>query len=206
MRLNITSYSKLLCITVSALIVSSCSLFSPVKVVAPTKYMLNITPPYVPAKKMHRTTLLVLMPETLPVYNTTQMAYSIKPHQVAYFSKNEWAETPSQMFQPLLVQTLRNTHHFRAIATAPFIGHYDYVLSIQILQLQQNFTCYPARLMLKVSAQLVKVSTNRIIATQLFSIEQPMAARAPYAGVFAANHATENVLRQIASFSIAHTH
>ena len=36
---------------------------------------------------------------------TTQMAYSTEAYQIAYFAKNEWAETPSQMIQPLIVKT-----------------------------------------------------------------------------------------------------
>lgn len=181
---------------------SSCSLFSPVKVDPPTKYMLNSPPPYVYSKKYRRATLLILTPETQSVYNTTQMAYSTQPHQIAYFSKNEWAATPSEMFQPLLTQTLRDTHHFHAVATQPFTGQYDYVLSTQILQLKQNFTCFPPVLQMKVNAQLIKASTNRIVATQLFSEEWPMVQRTPYAGVVAANHAAVEILRKLAAFCL----
>jgi cholesterol transport system auxiliary component len=192
--------SKLFFIMMSVAVLSSCSLFSPVKIEAPTRYMINSPPPYVYTKKTSRKTLLVLTPVTQSVYNTTQMAYAIKPHQIAYFSKNEWAENPSEMIQPLLTQTLRNTHSFHAVASQPFTGHYDYVLSTQILQLKQNFTCYPPVLQMKVNAQLINASTNRIIATQLFSEEWPMVQRNPYAGVVAANHATNAILGKIAVF------
>jgi cholesterol transport system auxiliary component len=106
------------------------------------------------------------------------------------------------MFQPLLVQALQNTHYFRAIVTQPFIGRYDYILSTQILQLQQNFIYYPAKLQLTVRAQLINATTNQVIATQLFYKQQMMAKQTPYAGVIAANHAMEDVLRQIATFCL----
>ena len=85
-----------------------------------------------PKKYMRPKILLISVPETIPVYNTTEMAYMIKPYQIAYFSLNQWAETPAEMLQPLLVQTLQNTHHFKAIVTPPYSGHFDYVLNTQI--------------------------------------------------------------------------
>src|SRR5579863_6715718 len=100
-----------------ALTLSSCSLFSPVNLSKDSTYMLNAAPQLSHKKRMHSITLLVLTPETRPAYNTTQMAYSIKPYQVGYFSQNQWAETPSQMIQPLMVQTLQSAHYFHAVVT-----------------------------------------------------------------------------------------
>ncbi len=198
-------YFPNLCVIISAGFLSSCSFFSPVKVEEPTQYVLDRAPLDVPTKRWHDGTLFVQAPDTVQAYNTTQMAYTIKPHQIAYFSKNQWVETPSQMLQPLLVRTLQNTHHFRAVVTVPFTGNYHYSLNTQIIKLEQDFTRCPARLEMVVSAQLINAATNHVIASQLFSEQQPMEQRNPYAGVFAANHAIENILRRIAEFCLRHT-
>src|SRR6476646_1095177 len=95
-------------------LLSACSLFSPVKTET-RKSLLDSVPLETPSEKTREATLLVLIPETAPVYATTQMAYTTEAHQVAYFSQNEWAATPSQMIQPLIVETLRNTHLFSAV-------------------------------------------------------------------------------------------
>ena len=101
------------------------------------------------------------------------MAYTVRPYQIAYFSRNRWAETPAQMLQPLIVQTLQDTHYFHAVVTAPFIGKYDYSLNTQILELKQDYTYKPAKLKLILRAQLSNTATSHVIATTQYAIEEP---------------------------------
>ena len=56
-------------------------------------------------------TLLINIPTTSAAYNTTQMVYSQQPYQLNYFAKNSWVDSPPQMLQPLLVQTLQHSFH-----------------------------------------------------------------------------------------------
>ena len=196
---------KYIFIILTLLLPSSCTLLPPVKPGVGTTYVLCATPKYVPEKKSHASTILVMSPDANPTYNTTQMAYTTKPFQIAYFSENSWAETPPQMFHPLIVQALQNTHYFNAVIIPPFAGRYDYALITQIIALQQDFTCRPALLKLKMRAQLSKTASHEVIATQDFVVHIPFTQRTPYAGVIAANQATEQVLKQIAAFSVQHT-
>ncbi|OGT36496.1 MAG: hypothetical protein A3F11_11965 [Gammaproteobacteria bacterium RIFCSPHIGHO2_12_FULL_37_14] len=191
---------------INMMLLSSCSLFSPVKMEAESNYILNTIPHPVKTQQKHPITLFVSLPETVPAYNTTQMAYTIKPYQIAYFIKNRWAETPSQMLHPLIVQTLQNTGYFHAIVTPPFIGNYDYVLNIQILQLQQNFTYHPAKLQLTWRVQINKIATGKVIATKLFSVRETIPQKSPYGGVIAANRATEKLLAQLVEFCLQKIH
>lgn len=186
----------------SVMMLSGCSLLSPVKSDNQTTYVLNSLPCNLATYRAHATTLMVMQPEISQAYNTTEMAYSIKPYQIAYFSQNRWAETPAQMFYPLLVQTLQNTHFFHAVVTAPYTGNYDYILTTQILQLLQDFSWCPARVQFTVRVQLSKVATGKVIATKQFTVLQPFRNRFPYAGVFAANHATAKMLQEITQFSL----
>src|ERR1700746_2225153 len=101
--------TKVLNIVILSAVLSGCSLFSPVKVVVTKKYTLDETPMEVPSQKNRSLTLFVSEPESRPIYNTTQMAYTTQPHQIAFFSQNEWSETPSQMLHPLILKTLQNT-------------------------------------------------------------------------------------------------
>jgi len=202
MKPSMAKYISMIVIAITMFMVSSCSFLTPVKTDLSTKYILNRVPTYVPTKTTHIISLLVSVPEARPLYNTTQMAYSIKPYQIAYFSQNEWAETPPQMLHPLLIQTLQNTHYFRAIIAPPSTSRYDYMLNTQILELRQDFTHRTPMLFMSVRAQLFKMSTNQVIATKQFSIEQPIPQESPYGGVYAANQATEIILKQIALFCL----
>jgi cholesterol transport system auxiliary component len=182
-------------------LISGCALFSPINIDTKKNVLDNI-PHDLPSEKTHPATLLVLIPETTPAYATTQMAYSTEAYQVAYFTKNEWAETPSQMIQPLVVQTLRNTHYFSEVLSPPYFGHHTFGLRIEILELTQDFTSEPAMLQLAMRISLSREATNQVVATKEFSVSQPMRERNSYAGVVAANEAMPKLLRELARFVV----
>jgi cholesterol transport system auxiliary component len=176
-------------------------LFSPVNMDAKKNVLDNI-PVDLPRETTHSATLLVLTPETVPPYATTQMAYSTQAYQIAYFTKNEWAETPSKMIQPLIAQTLLNTHYFSDVLSPPYFGHHTFGLRIEILQLKQDFASEPAMLQLAMRVSLSHDATNQVVATKELSVSQPMSERTPYAGVVAANEATSKLLRELAKFVV----
>jgi cholesterol transport system auxiliary component len=191
-------------IALCVVIFSGCALFSPVKIDTKTNVLSNI-PLDLPSETIHSATLLVLVPETEPIYATTQMAYTTQAYQIAYFSQNEWAETPSQMIQPLIVKTLRNTHYFSEVLSPPHFGRHTVALRTEILELKQDFTSEPAMLQLKMRFYLSREATNQVIATKEWSVREPMRERNPYAGVAAANEAIAKVLRELARFIIEYT-
>jgi cholesterol transport system auxiliary component len=180
---------------------SGCTLFSPVNVDT-KKNVLNNIPLDLHSERTRPATLLVLEPETTPAYATTQMAYSTQTYQIAYFTKNDWAETPAQMIQPLIVQTLRNTHYFSEVLAPPDFGRHNFVLHSEILELKQDFTSEPAMLQLTMRISLIRDATNQVVATKELSVSQPMSGRDPYAGVVAANEALPKLLRGLAEFVV----
>jgi cholesterol transport system auxiliary component len=180
---------------------SGCTLFSPVNIDT-KRHMLNNIPLDLPSEGAHSATLLVLVPETMPAYATTQMAYSTQAYQISYFSKNEWAETPSQMIQPLIVKTIRNTHYFSEVLSPPYFGRYTFALRIEILELEQDFTSEPAMLQFAMRIHLSRGAANQVVATKELSVREPMSGRSPYAGVVAANEAMPILLRELAKFVV----
>jgi cholesterol transport system auxiliary component len=184
-----------------AVFLSGCTLFSPINIHT-NKNELNDVPLDLPSETTQSSTLLVLTPETLPSYDTTQMAYSTEAHQIAYFVKSEWSETPSQMIQPLVVQTLRNTHYFSEVFSPPYFGHHTFLLSIEVLELRQDFTSEPPMLKLAMRLSLSREAKNQVVATKDFSVSQPMSERNSHAGVLAANEATSKLLRELAKFVV----
>lgn len=199
--MNKRFFSKVFLAKFCGLVLSGCSLLSPVEVKPPHKYMLSEIPVYVP-QQTHSTTLFVSEPDTRPIYNTTQMAYMTHPYQISFYRDNEWSETPSQLLRPLIVKTLQKSCFFHAVVTPPYMGSYDYSLSTNILEFVQDFTACPAMLRLTLKAQLMKGTTNQVIATQEFSINEPILQRSAYAGVIAANHATPVMLRKLVNFTL----
>ena len=188
-------------IVLCVVLFSGCALFSPAK--TDTKqYALNDIPLDLPSERTHSATLLVLVPETESLYATTQMAYTTQAYQIAYFSQNEWAETPSQMVQPLIVETLRHTNYFSDVLLSPDFGRHTFTLHSEILELKQDFTSDPAMLQLTMRFYLSREATNQVIASKELSVREPMRERNPYAGVVAANEAMTQLLRELASFVV----
>ncbi|EJM65494.1 ABC-type transport auxiliary lipoprotein family protein [Pseudomonas sp. GM55] len=192
-------------IALCVVLLSGCALLSPVKIDT-KKYVLNSIPLNLPSEQTYSATLLVLPPETESIYAITQMAYSTKAYEIAYFSQNEWGATPSQMIQPLIVKTLRHTHHFSEVLPSPHFGRHTFALRTEILELKQDFTSDPAMLQLAMRFYLSREATNQVIATKELSVREPMRERTPYAGVVAANEAMGKLLRELAGFVVEKAH
>jgi cholesterol transport system auxiliary component len=185
---------------------SACSLFSPVPGKTTNTYLLSAVPSATNIKKNKSTLILLVAPvQSLPAYNTNAIAYTTKPYQLAYFANNHWAATPAQMLQPLIIQTLQNTHYFSAVISATVNSHYDRVLHTQLLQLQQDFTQHPSVIRLTLQAQLVNATTNQVIDTKEISITEPAIDNNPYSGVIAANKAVVSALQKLMGFCLANT-
>ena len=180
---------------------SGCALLSPVKIET-QKNVLSKVPIDVPSEKTRPATLLVLAPETNAIYDTTKMAYTTESYQIGYFSQNEWAETPSQMIQPLIVQTIRNTGFFSEVVSPPHFGRHTFALRTEIQELKQDFTSDPATLQLAMRFDLSREATNKITATKELAVQEPMREKTPYAGVVVANDAMAKLLRELAKFIV----
>ena len=188
-------------IVLAIALLSGCTLFSPVentiRVAVIDKLPLNL-----PQQKTRPATLLVLPPNTNPVYDTIRIAYRTKPHQVDYFAKQEWGATPAQMLLPLLSRTLENTQAFEAVVTPPYFGPYRYAIRTEITELTQDFTSNPAALSLALRVQLIDGRSNKILLSKAITQHEPILHKGPYAGVVATNDATAQALQTIASFVI----
>jgi cholesterol transport system auxiliary component len=181
---------------------SSCTLLTPANVETRTE-ILDKTPLDLPQAKTHPGTLLVLAPEGSAVFDTTRMAYETRPHEIAYFSKTEWGERPSQMIHPLLVQALQRTHRFSTVVTPPFTGHFTHVLRTEILAIEQDFTSEPAALQLRLRVELVAEAENKVLGTKEISEREPMREKTPHGGAIAANDAMAKALKELAEFVLA---
>jgi cholesterol transport system auxiliary component len=184
-----------------ALLLASCSVLSPVKTSTNENYLLN---PHVPVAihRSHPVTLLVTTTESNAIYNTSQMAYSLSPHQVTYFAKSRWADIPSRMLQQSIIQTLQNTHFFAAVVSSSAVGNYNYILNTQLLELTQDFTQKPSVVRMSVRAEITRASNNQIIAVKQFNAVETAPQDTPCGGVVAANRATADILQQLSSFTL----
>jgi cholesterol transport system auxiliary component len=168
----------------------------------PTTSLLDQLPTDVPRRAPSAATLVVFPPEARPALDTTQMAYATRPHQIAYYARNQWAETPPQMLQPLLVRTLEATGAFHAVVRPAGTGTATLALRTDITELLQDFTRDTPVLRLGLRVRLSDERTRAVLATREIAIDEPMALKSPDAGVAAANAALAKALRAVAQFAL----
>lgn len=146
-------------------------------------------------------TLLVSKPHAAPGFDSVNMAYVRHPHEIEYFTKHQWAETPAKMLWPLLVDNLEKQSGYRSVIPAAGLVKGDVRLDLEIVQLQQEFSVPKSRINIKLRVQLIDQNTYRVLATQTFEGTEITPSEDPYGGVIAANRALKPLLRQIADFS-----
>lgn len=186
-------------VLVAFALLSGCAALLPQPPAEIHREVLDKLPSGVPQRNSRAAALLVLSPQSRPVYDTPQMAYMVRPHEIAFFAQHEWAETPAQMLQPLLVKTLQDTRFFSAVLSPPYAGRYGYALRTEIRELVADFTSEPAAVQLSLRVELTD-RTAAPVAVQEIAVREPMQARTPYAGVVAANEAAAKALLEIARF------
>lgn len=168
---------------------SGCSLLSPVQI-QENQYVLGEIPPlkHPPAEHL---VLQVARPNASPVFDTAQMAYSVRKWEISHFAKNRWAAPLPDMLEGLLVETLQ-PDIFPADTAAP-------VLHTDILAFQADMTGLLPVFRIRLAVRLVSVS-GKVIAMQQFSVSEPMIQVTPYGAVVAANRAISKILAQTAVF------
>lgn len=146
--------------------------------------------------------LAISMPRARPGFDTSQMAYLRKAHELNYFVTNRWADTPARMLDSLLVQALEQTTSFRAVVQAPSSVPANIRLDTELIRIQQNFETQPSKLQLTIRAQLIDVANKRVLAVKVFDDTENATSEDAYGGVMAANLALQRVLDQLADFCI----
>jgi cholesterol transport system auxiliary component len=164
------------------------------------KEVLDALPRDVPHRAGRGGVLLVLPPQAAPAYDTAQMAYALKAHQIAYFARHEWVDRPARLLRPLLVRTLDATGFFAAVVEPPYAGRHRYVLQCELLELLQDFGVEPPLLSLMLRVQLGGEPSGQLGATREIEEREPLQHKHPYAGVVAANAALARALREVAAF------
>lgn len=133
----IRSVGTTLVILLTTICVSSCSLLMPARTDKEGAYTINVVPHPVTKAPKRAISLVVPQLNSNPIFNTTQMAYEQHPHQIKFYAHNHWAATPAQMLQPLIIETLQDTHYFRNVSPSSTVGSYDYILNVQLMELKQ---------------------------------------------------------------------
>ena len=185
------------------MLVAGCAALQPPRTESPALYLLDARPAASVTRPQRNLVLAVESPSARPGFDTPQIAYVRVAHKLDYYAKNRWADTPSRMLAPLLVQALEQSGSFRAVLRTSNPIPADLRLDTELIRLQQDFTTQPSRVELTLRAQLYDVKGRQVLAVREFDAVENAASEDAYGGVIAANRALARVLGQLTDFCVA---
>lgn len=170
----------------------------------PTRnYLLEWHAGTVPLVKSPRRGSLLISPVlSTPGFDSSDMAYMRKAHEIEYFAHHRWVDAPARMLEPLLVQAAERSGLFRSVVEAGNGADVDLRLDSRLIHLQQVCRLNPSELQLALRVTLSEVSSARVIATRTLSVSEAIMERTPYAGVEAANRAVDRLLSELQAFLV----
>ncbi len=168
-------------------------------------YVLNVVSEQHAESRRNNLLLLVSTPQAQPGFDNRRIAYTKTPFALDYYTKSEWADTPAQMFGPLIVRALDNNGTFRAVVAAPAPVAGDLRLDTEIVRLQQEFLEKPSRVRVTLRAKLYNVNTHEVLATKQLETVAMAPSEDAYGGVQAANSAATSLLNELVVFVQANT-
>ena len=153
--------------------------------------------------KLNLPTLIVNTPKANAGFDTRRMMYKRLPHQLEYFAKNEWVDTPARMLQPLLLSIIEKTNGFKAVLPKYSSVKSDIRLESEIVQLIQIFNSKskPSQVQFTLRATLIDNISNKVIAYREFDETVDTKSDDPIGGVIAANQAVNTALQKLSRFT-----
>ncbi len=144
--------------------------------------------------------LVVSPPQAQPGYDTSGMVYTRRAHELEYFAHSQWADLPTAMVGPVLVNALSASGRFRAVVAGPSDVSGDLRLETRIVNLRQEFYVQSSRVRVGLRAQLIEPKNREVVATSTFEVIEVATSNDPYGGVVAINQALEQLLDQLVNF------
>ena len=144
--------------------------------------------------------LLISPPKAQAGFDTSRMAYLLRPYEVSYFAYNQWADTPSRLLHRVIVENLDRSGRWNTVLQTPGIVPAHYRLDCENLVLEQQFFTRPSLVRLALRAQIVDLRRPAILATRSFEVFESSASDDPYGGVVAANHATAKLVAELVAW------
>lgn len=184
---------------------AACTLLPAPKAVPQTTFLLRPASPARAVPAAHcpegSGTLLVSRPSEEPGFDTTGMAYLLRPNTVKYYANSRWADSPAGMLAPALVEALEKTGCWRAVVRAPSAVPADIRLDTEDLVLEQEFTSRPSKVRLALRATLVDLREPGILAVRRFEALEDAPSDDADGGAIAAGRAAAKLLESLAAWA-----
>jgi cholesterol transport system auxiliary component len=155
-----------------------------------------------PATSLTAPTLLINPPVAASGFDSQRIIYTRVNHQLEYFARSEWIDTPARMLAPLIVDALASSNAFRAAIPVTSAAAGDLRLNTEIVRLEHDFTTQPSQLRFTLRAYVLDNATRQVLAWHEFDEVVTANSDTPYDGVIAANRAVQAGLQELTGFCV----
>lgn len=133
---------------------------------------------------------------------TPRMTYIARPGEQEYFAKHRWAEAPSMMLTPFLIEALSASGRYAGVIGPDSRAEENLLLELEWLAFRQEFFEGGPRFRATLRASVVRANDSELaVAPQTFQIVEPCAAATPEAGVEAAERAAGKIAAAVAAYA-----
>lgn len=143
-------------------------------------------------------TLIVNPLQAAAGFDSQHIIFQHRAHQLEYFARSEWVDTPARMMAPLVVAAVHRSGAFRAVVPTPSAAAGDMRLDVEILRLQQEFGDTPSRVRLTLRATVIDNATRRVLAWREIDQTEAAPSEDTYGGVVATHRALRVALNEVA--------
>lgn len=145
----------------------------------------------------------VSAPVAAPGYGGARLLYLREAHHLEAYAYHRWADAPARMLEPLLVRELEASGRFRVVVPSHVSSRSELRLDSELLYLHQRFTDGGSRVELGLRVDVVETDSARVLAGEVFRLQEPVTDPVPYGVVEASNRAVTALLRQVREWIIS---
>ena len=143
-------------------------------------------------------TISIAPPRAVPGLEGRGMVYVQRDHEIRYFARSEWVDSPARLLAPLLARALEANGPFHVVSGAA--GEPARLrLDTDLVRLQQEFTARPSHVRLVLRVRVVDAAAWRTLGEREIEVVEAAPTDDPYGGVVAANAAAARAVSEVAA-------
>ncbi len=195
MQKNLTLISTLV------ILLSSCGILSPVVTPQVKEYQITTTnADEISCNAESNAAILQVSPvRVFTPFDSRGMYYSVAEYRLSSYSLNQWASTPSEMFNQAILQKLQKACIYRDVSSSEFMVTAKYRLASQVMDFKQVIINGSSNMNLKVYAQLIDNTNNTVIKNKTF-IETASVESSPEGYIKGANEVTNSFTNDLVTW------
>ena len=192
---------KNLTIISTFILLSSCSILSPVVTPEVKEYQITATnTDEISCKTESNAPILQVSPvRVFMPFDSRGMYYSVAQFQLSSYSLSKWASTPSEMFNQAILQKLQKSCVYSDVSSSDFMVTAKYRLASQVMDFKQVIINGSSNMNLKVYVQLIDNTNNTVIKNKTF-IETTNTDSSPAGYINGANEVTNSFTNDLVTW------